>query len=171
MCLESLREFLAYTTKIHKKVSDMIVNYNIFLRKIEGLSLHPDSFRRLAGLMSIKQLVSQSILQPNLLKKLFFDICYFFFVLVRTNDRQNGDNHSNDCQIFCEDIFNKLKYIIEKYSSLFLGYKDDMAKFEDAEDFTKHLQKNLFVPETNLRNYSLRLWLLVTREKSELLSR
>ena len=97
MCLTCLKEFLAYTTKIHKKITDMIVNYNIFLRKIEGLSLHPDNFRRLAGLMSIKQLVSQSILQPNLLKKLFFDICYFFFVLVRTNDRQSGDNHANDC--------------------------------------------------------------------------
>lgn len=83
-------------------------NFNIFLRKIEGLSMHPDAFRRLAGLMSIKQLLTESICQPKLMQNLFFDICYFFFVLVRTNDRQNGDFNTNDCQDFCEGIFSKL---------------------------------------------------------------
>lgn len=108
LCLECLRELLSHSIRNHGKVSLIMANFNIFMRKIEGLSMHPDAFRRLAGLMSIKQLLSESIRQPKLMQSLFFDICYFFFVLVRTNDRQNGDHNTNDCQIFCEDIFSKL---------------------------------------------------------------
>ena len=61
LCLECLREFLSHSIRNHGKVSLIMANFNIFMRKIEGLSMHPDSFRRLAGLMSIKQLLTESI--------------------------------------------------------------------------------------------------------------
>ena len=54
---------------------------------------------------------------------------------------------------------------------VFYGYKSSVSKYESILDLAQSLQKNIFAPEGNLRNYSVRLWLLLTHERSELVSR
>lgn len=171
LCLECLEEFLGYTIRIHKTVDLQVRNFKLFLRKIEMLTLHPDSFRRLVGLMSIKQTLFQLVEQPSLLKELFFDLCYFFLVLLRTNDRQLDYANSKETKLYSEDIYSKLEYVLVNHSYLFLteGNRGN-SQFSSAEELAVYLQKNLFSPEPTLRTYAIRFWILITEQKKELVS-
>lgn len=60
---------------------------------------------------------------------------------------------------------------MQNIPQVFQGYTNPMSKFESILDLASSLQKNIFAPEGNLRNYSVRLWLLFIRERSELVSR
>lgn len=52
LCMETISQFLEYTIKTNSSLLLTLKNLRICLRKIEGLSMHPDSYRRLAGLLS-----------------------------------------------------------------------------------------------------------------------
>jgi hypothetical protein len=170
LCLQSLEQFLSYTNKIHLKYDYQIRNYEIFFRKVEALSLHPDSFRRLAGLMSLKLVVGQIISSDNLLYSLFYDTCYYFFLFTRKNERNETGQNNQDSIQYCDEIYQAIQTILLKKSSLFVGHNNESSKFTSINDLYVYLQKNLFSPETSFREYSMKLWLKIRNELPQLVT-
>lgn len=171
ICLDAIREFLSYSLHIHQKPETCVKNFALFLRKVELLSLHPDPLRKLVGLMCIQEVVSQLATEPKLLKCLFFDVCYFFFVLLRSSGKDIDESSSTiDSSLCAEAIYSKLEFIIREHSNLFIYHQDEQSRFINFENLANYLQKNIFSPETSLRTYSLRMWTLLVGEKRELLN-
>ena len=161
LCLQSLESFLHSSCKYHSKFENQIKNFAIFFRKVEALTLHPDSFRRLAGLMSLKLVINQVTQSDELLKNLFFEICFYFFLFVRKQERIEDKSLSEDVKTYCEEIFGQIKQILRLHADKLTQIDSDSLKFNSINDLFLSLQKNLLTPEYLLRDFSLQLWLTI----------
>jgi len=161
LCLQSLESFLHSSCKYHSKFDNQIKNFAIFFRKVEALTLHPDSFRRLAGLMSLKLVINQLPHSDELLKNLFFEICFYFFLFVRKQERIEDKSLSDDVKTYCEEIFEHIKRILRHHADKLTQIDSDSLKFNSINDLFLTLQKNLLSPEYLLRDFSLQLWLVI----------
>ena len=161
LCLQGLEQFLHSTCKTHLKFENQSKNFGIFFRKVEALTLHPDSFKRLAGLMSLKLMINLIGSGKDLIKNLFFEICYYFLQFVRKQERLEDKSLSDDAKTNCDEIFSEIKHILKSHSDHMTQIDTDSSKFSSINDLFLNLQKNLLTPEYLLRDYSLQLWLLI----------
>lgn len=104
--------------------------------------------------------------------------------MVRTNDRQKVDSHTQDCEDCAEVIFVKIEFIFKNpnifnevfqedeatQSQLFkeddLNYDEEFTKFSCLNDVNNFLYSNLFSPENNLRIFCLRLWIVLNQNSN-----
>lgn len=168
-CLEAIEQFIMYTCKWHSSWIDQLKNYGIFFRKIEALTLHPDDYKRLAGLMSLKLAVVQIGQSDSLLRDLFFDVVYYFIMFLRKQHQLVNEEHASDSAVVCEEIYSQIEALLRSKAGRLENLENEGSKFVSVNDMFISLQKNLFSPETALREYSLRLWLLIRNQLPQLL--
>lgn len=158
LCSDIILEFLRSTTSLHKTLPAQLPNYQLLLRKVEALSLHPDLYCRLAGLISLKQLIVTASQQSQLMRRIFFDAVYYYLLLVRTHDRQQSPAVLEDYKYLCEDLFTKIEYIAQEKAEWFVRLEVEGGRFRSMDELFLSLKGNLFCPEPNLRFYSTKLW-------------
>jgi hypothetical protein len=169
LCLEAIGQFVEYTCKWHSNCDAQLANFGIFFRKIEALTLHPDDYKRLAGLMALRIALAQISKIENLVRFLFFDVVYYFIMFLRKQPQVVDEDRSNDSNIVCEEMYYQIELLLKNQSKRLESLENENAKFVSVNDMFCNLQKNLFSPESALREYSLRLWLLIRNDFAQLL--
>ena len=169
LCLEALEQFISYTCKWHSNTEQQLNNFGIYFRKIEALTLHPDDYKRLAGLMSLKIAVGQIGQSESLLRTLFFDVVYYFIMFIRKQDQLANEDRASDSALLCEEVYCLIENLLKSKASRLESIENDSAKFTSVNDMFCCLQKNIFSPESALREYSLRMWMLIRSQLPQLL--
>lgn len=169
LCMEAIGQFVEYTCKWHANCDVQLANFGIFFRKIEGLTLHPDDYKRLAGLMALRLALSQISKIDGLVRYLFFDVVYYFIMFLRKQAQLSDEDRSSDSNLVCEEMYTQIEQLLKSQSKRLESLENENARFVSMNDMFCNLQKNLYSPESALREYSLRLWLLIRNNYPQLL--
>jgi hypothetical protein len=167
LCMEAIGQFVEYTCKWPSNLVGQ--NFRILFLKIEALIHHPDDFKRLAGLMALRIALSQISKIEDLVKFLFFDVVYYFIMFLTKQPQVVEEDRSNDSNIVCEQMYYQIELLLKNQSKILEDLKMNNAKFVSVDDMFCNLQNNIFSPLSALREYSLRLWMLIRMDFSQLL--
>ena len=171
LCLQVLEQFLMSTIKSHALSRIHVTNFGIFFRKVEGLSLHPDPYKRLAGMMSLKLVAGQLVHSETLIQNLFFEVVFYFLAFLRKHElKRTADAVLEDSARYCQEIYVLIEGTLKSKAEKIDSSDHDRSKFSSVNDLFQTLQKNLFSPETLLREYSVRLWLVIRSNLQSLIS-
>jgi hypothetical protein len=169
LCLGALEQFLTYTCKIHLQVEAQVNNYSLLFRKLEAFTLHPDVYKRLAGIMSLRLIVSHLGMNDRLLQVFFFDVVYYFILFLRKQEASSGGSQPTEVNNLCEEMVSRIEQLMKAKASKLESFDNEFSKYSSVNDMFCSLQKNIFAPDSALREYSLRLWILVRNQLPQLL--
>jgi hypothetical protein len=160
ICLDAMEQFLISTCRVHLKLESQARNFGLFFRKVEALTLHPDPFKRVAGLVSLRLVAKILFMNEALLKMFFYEIVFYFLLFLRKQETA-GDPLANDSHTYCEEIYSQIETVLRSKAHLLDNTDNEGARFSSINDLFTSIQKNLFSPEPSLRDYSLRLFLFI----------